>query len=130
MSTITFTGNLADNPQLRFTTTGVPVAELVVIENRRRRDDAGEWVDDEPNRFRVKAWRQTAENIAESLTKGASVTVTGWIKTERWEDKDTGENRYAQHVEADEVSVPLRWQSVTITKIAKRQQISEADPTE
>ena len=120
MSTLTFHGNLAQDPELIFLPDGTPKAELVVIENRRRKNTAGEWVDVEPNRFRVKVYRQMAEHAAETLTTGAHVTVVGTIKTDRWEDKDTGQARTAQHVDADDVSVSLRYQTAHVTNASAR----------
>ena len=66
---LTIEGNVAVNPTLRFTPSGVPVAELVVLVNNRRKI-AGEWKDDEPTRFRITAWEQLAENLAASVASG------------------------------------------------------------
>ena len=131
MSTITIVGNLAANPELRFTPTGRAVTRFTVIENRRRRTEDGQgWEDAEPNVFRVQAWGSFAENVVESCGKGDRVHVTGSIVTDRWADKETREDRTAQHVKADEVSFSLRYHTVRATKATRsNNQAHEADDT-
>ena len=131
MSTITFAGNLAADPELRFTPSGRGVARFTVIENRRRRTEDGQgWEDAEPNVFRVQAWGSFAENVVESCGKGDRVHVTGSIVTDRWADKETREDRTAQHVKADEVSFSLRYHTVRSTKATRsNNQAHEADDT-
>lgn len=131
MSTITFAGNLAADPELRFTPSGRGVARFTVIENRRRRTEDGQgWEDAEPNVFRVQAWGSFAENVVESCGKGDRVHVTGSIVTDRWTDKETHEDRTAQHVKADEVSFSLRYHTVRATKATRsNNQAHEADDT-
>ena len=120
MSTITFAGNLAADPELRFTPSGRGVARFTVIENRRRRTEDGQgWEDAEPNVFRVQVWGSFAENVVESCGKGDRVHVTGSIVTDRWTDKETQEDRTAQHVKADEVSFSLRYHTVSARKATK-----------
>jgi single-strand DNA-binding protein len=118
MATISFSGNLAADPELRHTQNGKPVARFTVIENRRRRMDNG-WEDAEPNVFRVEVWAELAENVAESLHKGERAHVSGRIVTDRWDDKDRGAPRTAQLVVADEVSVSLRFHTAKATKATK-----------
>lgn len=131
MSTITFAGNLAADPELRFTPSGRGVARFTVIENRRRRTEDGQgWEDAEPNVFRVQAWGSFAENVVESCGKGDRVHVTGSIVTDRWADKETREDRTAQHVKADEVSFSLRYHTVRATKATRsNNQAHEANDT-
>lgn len=131
MSTITFAGNLAADPELRFTPSGRGVARFTVIENRRRRTEDGQgWEDAEPNVFRVQVWGSFAENVVESCGKGDRVHVTGSIVTDRWADKETREDRTAQHVKADEVSFSLRYHTVRATKATRSNiQAHEADDT-
>ena len=131
MSTITFAGNLAADSELRFTPSGRVVARFTVIENRRRRTEDGQgWEDAEPNVFRVQAWGSFAENVVESCGKGDRVHVTGSIVTDRWADKETREDRTAQHVKADEVSFSLRYHTVRATKATRsNNQAHEADET-
>ena len=116
LNTITFEGNLAQEPDLSFTArVGTPVVELVVLVNRRVRDDAGEWVDATPTRHRVKAYGHLAEHAAE-LPKGATVVVVGRVETDSWEDRESGQSRYADQVIADAIGASLRFATVTITK--------------
>ena len=120
MSTIALTGNLAADPDLHFTPSGRAVARFTVIENRRRRTEDGQgWEDAEPNVYRVQVWGSFAENVVESCGKGDRVHVTGSIVTDRWVDKDTREDRTAQHVKADEVSFSLRYHTVRATKATR-----------
>lgn len=117
MSTITFAGNLAEDPELRFTPSGRAVARFTVYENRRRpTEDGRDWEDAEPNVYRVQVWGTYAQNVVESCRRGDRVHVTGSIVTNRWVDKDTQQDRTSQHVKADEVSFSLRHHTVTGTK--------------
>ena len=131
MSSITFAGNLAADPELRFTPSGRAAARFTVIENRRRRTEDGQgWEDAEPNVFRVQVWGSFAENVVESCGKGDRVHVTGSIVTDRWMDKETREDRTAQHVKADEVSFSLRYHTVRATKATRsNSQAQEAEDT-
>ena len=128
MSTITFAGNLADEPELRFTPSGRQVVRLTVIENRRRKTEDGTgWEDAEPNVYRVQAWGNYAENITESCSKGDRVVVSGSVRTDRWTDKDSGDARTAQHVVADEVAFSLKFHTVRATKATRTVPASEGD---
>ncbi len=128
MSTITFAGNLAADPELRFTPSGHPVARFTVMENRRRRTEDGQgWEDAEPNVHRVQVWGSSAENVVESCGKGDRVHVTGSIVTDRWLDKETSQDRTAQHVKAEEVSFSLRFHTVRATKSARSSNVQAAD---
>lgn len=119
MTDLTFAGNLAADPKLAYTPSGAAVVEFKVIENRRIKDDNGDWTDAEPNSFRVKAWRSLAENVAESVTKGDRVTVTGRLVTEKYHDRETGQARTAQHIVADEIGFSLKYHTVRATKATK-----------
>lgn len=107
-------------PSCGFTPSGRNVARFTVIENRRRRTGDGQgWEDAEPNVFRVQAWGAFAENIIDSCGKGYRLHVTGSVITDRWTDKETREDRTAQHVKADKVSFSLRYHTVRATKAAR-----------
>lgn len=94
MNTITtFAGNLTEDPELRFTNGGTPVANLRVAVNRRVKQN-DEWVDGTPTFHSVKVWGPAGENLVESLFRGDRVLVHGQVETESWADKDTGELRY------------------------------------
>jgi len=118
-TTITFEGNLADDPQVRFTPSGKQITEITVLVNERRLNGAGEWVDGEPTRHVVKAFKTLAENIAESLGKGDRVFVHGIITTEAWTDTETGDKRTAQRVLAEIVGPSLRWATSRVTKTTR-----------
>lgn len=120
MTSISIAGNLAADPEIRFTPGGIAVARLTVIENRRRRTDDGQgWEDSEPNDYRVQVWGSQAENVAESCGKGDRVVVVGSIVTDRWADKESGESRTAQYVKAAEVAVSLRYQTARVAKATR-----------
>jgi single-strand DNA-binding protein len=118
-TTVTFEGNLADDPQVRFTPSGKQVTEITVLVNERRHNSDGEWVDAEPTRHVVRAFKTLAENIVESLARGDRVIVHGTVTTEAWTDKQTGAKRTAQRVLADIVGPSLRWATTRITKTAR-----------
>jgi len=120
MTSINFAGNLAADPELRFTPSGRGVTRFTVIENRRRRTEDGQgWEDAEPNVYRVQVWGSFAENVVESCGKGDRVVILGSIVTDRWVDKETREDRTAQHVKADEVAFSLRYHTVRATKATR-----------
>jgi single-strand DNA-binding protein len=118
-TTVTFEGNLADDPQTRFTPSGKQITEITVLVNQRRQNNDGEWIDGEPTRHVVRTFKTLAENIVESLAKGDRVFVHGTVTTEAWSDKQSGEKRTAQRVLAEVVGPSLRWATVRITKTTR-----------
>ena len=88
---VTLIGNLVDDPELRFTPSGVAMAKIRLAVNRRYRDQAGEWQED-TSFFGGTLWRDAAENAAESLQKGMRVIVTGRLEQRTWETQE-GEKR-------------------------------------
>lgn len=113
---ITIIGNLADDPELRYTPTGTAVANVRVAVNRRFRNrESGEWDERLDGFFRCNVWREQAENVANSLSKGARVLVTGRLTSRSFEDKE-GQTRWVTEIEADEVCPSLRWATAQITK--------------
>jgi single-strand DNA-binding protein len=106
-TTTIITGNLTDNPELRFTPNGAAVANFRVAVTPRVRD-GNDWKDGETSFFRVNAWRQLAENATESLSKGDRVIVVGRLKARSWETPE-GERRSVTEIEADEIGPSLRW---------------------
>ncbi len=116
-NSITIVGNLTDDPELRFTASGVPVTTCRVAVNRRvRNSQTNEWEDRLDGYFSVNVWRDMAENVAESLTRGARVLVTGRLISRSYEDKE-GQTRWVTEIEADEVCPSLRWATAKITKV-------------
>jgi single-strand DNA-binding protein len=113
---ITVVGNLTDNPELRFTPAGVPMARFTVAVNPRVFDKTtGEWRDGEASFYNCTAWRQLAENTAQSLSRGIRVIVTGTIVQQRWET-DQGEKRSAFAVTAEAVGPDLSYATATVRK--------------
>ena len=104
---VTITGNLTSDPELKFTPNGAAVANFRIAVTSRIRDGEG-WKDGETSFFRVNAWRDLAEHVAESLSKGDRAVVVGRLKTRSWETPE-GEKRSVVEVEADEVAPSLRW---------------------
>ena len=117
-NTITLVGNITDDPELRFTPTGRPVANFTVAVNRRTRTQDGQWEDKLDGFFRCNAWADMAENVAESLTKGSRVLVTGRLQQRSWEDPD-GNKRSAVEIQVDEVGPSLRWATASVTRSSR-----------
>jgi single-strand DNA-binding protein len=103
---ITIEGNLVDEPEVRFTPTGKQLAEFRVAASRSKRNERGEWVDDKELFIKVTVWDQLAENVAESLNKGDSVLVTGYLYQDSWEDAQ-GQRRTAVRIEGKNVGASL-----------------------
>lgn len=114
-NTVTLVGNITEDPELRFTPTGRQVANFTVAVNRRFRNDSGQWEDKLDGFFRCNAWAGMAENVAESLVKGARVVVVGRLQQRSWEDPQ-GQRRSTVEVLVDEVGPSLRWASATVQK--------------
>lgn len=114
---IHLTGNLTRDPEMRFLNSGKAVASFGLAVNARKKDAAGEWVDD-PKFFDVVTYDTLAENVAESLTKGVRVTLGGRLDFRQWEADDGGK-RSKVEVIADSVGPDLRWATAAVTKVAK-----------
>lgn len=114
---VTFAGNLASDPELRFTTSGKAVVELRVMVNRRTRgDNPGEYVDAEPTAWSCKLWGDLAQHTADSVGRGDRVLVHGTIETEAWTDRETGTKRTKDIVNVIDIGVSLAWNSATPTR--------------
>ena len=114
---ITIIGNLTADPELRFTPNGAAVANFTVASTPRSFDrQTNEWKDGETLFMRCSVWREAAENVAESLTKGARVVVRGRLVSRSWEDKETGQRRSVMEMQADEVGPSLRYATAKVTK--------------
>jgi single-strand DNA-binding protein len=113
---ITVVGNLTADPELRFTPSGAAVANFTVASTPRMFDrQTNEWKDGEALFMRCNVWRQAAENVAESLTRGARVVVTGRLKQRSFETKE-GEKRTVVELEVDEIGPSLRYATAKINK--------------
>ncbi len=117
-NTVTLVGNLTDDPELRFTPQGAAVANFRIAVNQRFKDAQGNWVDGETSYFRINCWRQLAENIAESLTRGTRVVVTGRLKFRQWETQE-GEKRSVVEIEAEEVGPSLKFATAKVERSSK-----------
>jgi single-strand DNA-binding protein len=104
---ITISGNLTQDPELRFTKTEKAVATLRVACSDRKRTESGEWVDGETIYLNVVVWNQTATNAAQSLNKGDSIVVQGKLKQRDYVDKE-GQTKTIFEVEADYLGAELR----------------------
>ena len=113
---ITLVGNLTADPELRFTPSGAAVANFTVASTPRTFDrDRNEWVDGDAMFLNCSVWRETAENVAESLQKGARVIVHGWLKQRSYETRD-GEKRTVFEVDVQEVGPALRYATAKVTR--------------
>jgi single-strand DNA-binding protein len=128
---IAFTGNLTADPELRFTPSGAAVANFSVVVNSRRFDKrTGEWTDTEPTFWRCTIWRQAAENVAESLTRGMRVMVLGRLESRSWEDRETGTKRTSLEVQVDEIGVSLAFATAKVTKATRTSSAAPAGDDE
>ena len=116
-NSVTVVGNLTREPELKYTPSGAAVAKFGIAVNRSYTNRNGERVE-QTDFFNVNAWRQLAENIAESLSTGVRVVVTGRIQSRSWETED-GQKRSVVEIEADEVGPSLRWATAAVTKTTR-----------
>ena len=118
-TTLTIVGNLTGDPELRFTPSGAAVANFTVASTPRTFDrQANEFKDGDPLFLRCSVWREAAENVAESLTKGARVIVTGRL-VQRSYETDKGEKRTVYEVQVDEIGPSLKYASAKVTKAVR-----------
>jgi single-strand DNA-binding protein len=116
---VTVTGTLTANPELRFTPSGVAVANFTVAANDRRLDkQTGQWVDGDATFLRCTLWRQPAEHLAESLHKGNRVLVTGTLRQRSYETNE-GEKRTVLELDVAEIGASLRWATVKVAKATR-----------
>jgi single-strand DNA-binding protein len=106
-NSVTIVGNMADSPELRFTPNGIAVASIRLAVTPRIRERDG-WKDGEPSFFRVNVWRDLAEHVADSLSKGDRAVVVGRLRTRSWETSK-GDKRSVVEVEAEEIGPSLRF---------------------
>jgi single-strand DNA-binding protein len=117
--TMTIVGNLTDDPELRFTPNGAVVCKFRVAQTPRTRDGQdSQWKDGEPTFLDCTAWRQLAENVAETLTRGARVIVVGRVRTERWDGQDGGK-RSKMVLDVDAVGPELSFATAKIVKLRR-----------
>ena len=116
---ITVIGNLTADPELRFTPSGAAVANFTVASTPRQFDrQTNEWKDGEALFLRCNIWREAAENVAESLTRGARVIVSGRLKQRSFETRE-GEKRTVVELEVDEIGPSLKYATAKVNKASR-----------
>jgi single-strand DNA-binding protein len=119
-TTITVIGNLTADPELRFTPSGAAVANFTVASTPRTFDrQSNEWKDGDTLFLRCSIWREAAENVAESLTKGTRVIVSGRLVQRSYETRE-GEKRTVYELQVDEVGPSLRYASAKVTRTQRQ----------
>lgn len=128
-TTITINGNLTADPEIRFTSTGVPVTAFTVASSPRLYDQGtGVWKDGDALFLRCSAWRELAEHAAESLRRGTRVIVTGRLKQRSYETAE-GEKRTVYEVDADDVGPSLKFATTEVRKAGRDKVPHPADTT-
>ncbi|MDR7273599.1 single-stranded DNA-binding protein [Catenuloplanes atrovinosus] len=118
-TTITVVGNLTADPELRFSAQGTAYVKFSVASTPRMFDRrSGEYKDGEPLFLNCTGWREMAEHIAESLTRGARVVLVGRLRLSRW-DTPEGEKRSAYGLEVDEIGPSLRFATAKVQKLSR-----------
>ncbi|TDH47933.1 single-stranded DNA-binding protein [Mycobacterium eburneum] len=119
-NTITISGNVTADPELRFTPSGKAVANFTVADTPRYLDEAsGQWKDGEPLFQRVVAWGDLAENIAETLARGAAVIVTGRLNQKSFQNSE-GEKKTYTEIRAEDIGASLKYATATIAKVNRK----------
>jgi single-strand DNA-binding protein len=119
-NSVTLVGNVTRDPELRFTPSGQAVATFGLAVNRRWQNRSNNEWEEQTSFFDVKCWAQMAENVGESLHRGARVIVSGRLEQRSWETEN-GDKRSKVEVVADEIAPSLRWATVEITKNERRE---------
>lgn len=120
MTTLTIVGNLAQDPELKFTNNGKAVAVFTVISSKSVKKPDGTWESSDITPWTIKCWNRLAENVADSLRKGVGVVVHGSAIQTSWEDKNSGERKSRMEVTAFSVGVDLKRHSVSIGDVVQR----------
>lgn len=116
-TTLTVVGNLTSDPETRFTQSGAAVCSFTVASTPRTFDrQSNEWKDGDALFLRCNAWRQMAENVGESLSRGSRVLVSGRLRQRSFETKE-GEKRTVMELEVDEIGPSLRYATAKINKV-------------
>ena len=115
---ITVVGNLTADPELRYTQNGLPVANFTIASTPRTFDrQANEWKDGDALFLRASVWREFAEHVAGSLSKGSRVIATGRLKQRSYQDRE-GQQRTSIELEIDEIGPSLRYATAQVTRAA------------
>jgi len=125
---ITVVGNLTSDPELRYTQAGLAVANFTIASTPRNFDRASnDWKDGEALFLRASVWREFAEHVAGSLTKGSRVIATGRLKQRSYETKE-GEKRTSIELEVDEIGPSLRYATAQVTRAASSRDAGSGAP--
>ena len=120
INTITVSGNVTRDPELRFTPSGAGVASFSVAVNRSWQNRQTQEWEEQTSFFDVKCWAQLGQNVSDTLSKGSRVVVSGRLEQRSWETEQ-GEKRYAFEIVADDVAVSLLYATADITKNERRE---------
>ena len=118
-NSITISGNITRDPEMRYTPSGVSKVTFGVAVNRSWRNQQTQEWDEQTSFFNVVAWRQLAENVGASLAKGARVVVTGRLEQRSWETEQ-GEKRSVVEIVADDVSASLKFATAEVHRVERR----------
>jgi single-strand DNA-binding protein len=118
-NSITLVGNVTRDPELRFTPTGQATASFGLAVNRRWQNRQTQEWEEQVSFFDIVCWREMAENVGESITRGSRVIVSGRLEQRSWETQD-GEKRSRIEVIADELGPSLRWATAQVVKNERR----------
>lgn len=127
-NSITVTGNLTREPEIRYTKDGQATATLGVAVNRRWQDRQTQEWQESTSFFDVVCWRDLAENLTLSLTKGMRVVVTGRLEQRTWETED-GDRRSRVEISAEEVGPSLRFATADVQRVERRSSVIADEPT-
>lgn len=112
---MTLIGRLTADPELRFTPSGAPVANFTIVTDRRQKNSSDEWESVDSTFWRCSVWRDQAENVAESLTRGLLVIASGRVKQRQYETAE-GEKRTTFEVDVDHIGPSLKGGPATVRK--------------
>jgi single-strand DNA-binding protein len=127
---ITIVGTLTADPEMRFVTSGAGVANFTVASNNRVLNKAtGEWEDRDATFLRCTVWREVAERVCESLSRGDRVIVTGSLKQNSYETAD-GEKRTSFDVDVREIGPSLKWASAKVTRVKRGSNAAAGKPAD
>ncbi len=114
-TTVSLIGNACREPEMKFLPSGIALCEFGVAINSRRKE-GDKWVDGDPEFYDITCWRELADNVAESISKGQRVIILGKLNFRSWEDKDSGQKRSKISVTAEAVGPDLRWATAQVTR--------------
>lgn len=123
-------GRLTQDPELRYAASGTAVLTVQLAFNSRRKNQQGQWEDGDVFFVRGTAFKQLAENAAESLSRGVEVHVSGRLKTEQWQDKQTGEKRSAVALLIDSIGPNLAYATAQVHKVERSSERPGAAPAD